>query len=113
MLVPALLEKFSDSKTLVRGAAMKVLRRLMAAGSPAKLLSLVAQGAGHAHARVREEVVNAHILVRPQQHSSCKTNGSHAPAQRPAAGLLPSAPNADGSSRQRLPRARGRHSAKP
>ncbi len=62
--MPPLLEKFSDSKILVRAANMKVLRRLMGAVSPAAVLGLLGAGAAHSSWRVREEVLNAHIMVR-------------------------------------------------
>ncbi|MEW5296966.1 MAG: hypothetical protein WDW36_000208 [Sanguina aurantia] len=65
-IVPALLEKFTDSKVLVRKEAVKVLRRLMAASSPKRVFDLAALGVGHASWRVREEVLNLGIMAMLQ-----------------------------------------------
>lgn len=62
-IIPALLEKFTDSKILVRKEAVKVLRRLMAASSPKKVFDLAALGISHTSWRVREEVLNLGIMV--------------------------------------------------
>lgn len=71
VVVPVLVEKFSDSKELVRGAAMKVLRQLMLSVGPSSVVPLVLASAHHSHWRVREEVVNVCILavlMFPSQH---------------------------------------------
>ncbi|KAG2502218.1 hypothetical protein HYH03_000704 [Edaphochlamys debaryana] len=61
-VVPVLLDKFTDSKILVRGAAMKVIKRLMTACGPGPVLSLLSSGSLHSSYRVREEVLNCHIM---------------------------------------------------
>ncbi len=62
--MPSLLEKFTDSKILVRSANMKVLRKIMGVCPPRTVLDLLSVGMSHQSWRVREEVVNTHILVR-------------------------------------------------
>ncbi|GLI71807.1 hypothetical protein VaNZ11_017199 [Volvox africanus] len=62
-LVPALLEKFADSKVLVRSSIMKLVRRLMAACTPSAVLTLLAAGSSHSNWRVREEVLNTTIMA--------------------------------------------------
>ncbi len=60
----AAVEKLADSKSVVRGLALRMLRRLMAAVRPQPVLEqLAARGGGHASWRVREEVANAHTVV--------------------------------------------------
>ncbi|KAG2432395.1 hypothetical protein HYH02_012966 [Chlamydomonas schloesseri] len=63
VVVPALLEKFTDSKILVRAANMKSIKKLMGATSPAGVLELLALGSSHTSWRVREEVLNTHIMA--------------------------------------------------
>ncbi|KXZ45846.1 hypothetical protein GPECTOR_50g640 [Gonium pectorale] len=63
VVVPALMDKFTDSKILVRSANMKVVRRLMLACTPAVVLELLASGCSHPSWRVREEVLNTHIMA--------------------------------------------------
>lgn len=65
-LVPALLEKFTDSKILVRSADMKVLRKVLGVCSARLVLELLGSGLSHSSWRVREEVVNTHILAMLQ-----------------------------------------------
>jgi hypothetical protein len=67
VLVAAAVERLQDSKAVVRGLTLKMLRRLMAAVRPQPVLDLLAaRGGGHGSWRVREEVVNAHIMVGGQ-----------------------------------------------
>ncbi|KAG2439615.1 hypothetical protein HXX76_004967 [Chlamydomonas incerta] len=63
VVVPALLEKFTDSKILVRAANMKAIKKLMGATSPGGVLELLALGSSHTSWRVREEVLNTHIMA--------------------------------------------------
>lgn len=63
-IIPNLVEKFTDSKILVRTANLKVLKKLMAAVPPQQVLDLLASGMSHSSWRVREEVVNTTIMVR-------------------------------------------------
>lgn len=65
-IIPTLMEKFSDSKVLVRSANLKVLKKLMLATSAHKVLELLEAGMTHTNWRVREEVVNTIIMVRLQ-----------------------------------------------
>ncbi len=63
--MPSLVEKYTDSKILVRTANVKMLKKLMSVCSPAAVLELLAHsGLAHASWRVREEVVNTAIMVR-------------------------------------------------
>ncbi|GIL85496.1 hypothetical protein Vretifemale_14008 [Volvox reticuliferus] len=62
-VVPALLEKFADSKFQVRSSTMKLVRRLMAACTPSAVLALLAAGSSHSNWRVREEVLNTTIMA--------------------------------------------------
>ncbi|GFR42338.1 hypothetical protein Agub_g3246 [Astrephomene gubernaculifera] len=60
----SLLDKLVDSKILVRGANMKLIKRLMHACSPATVLAeLAAAGASKPNCRVREELINVHIMA--------------------------------------------------
>ncbi|GLC41052.1 hypothetical protein PLESTB_000948600 [Pleodorina starrii] len=63
VVVPALQEKFTDSKVQVRSAAMKLVRRLMTACSPGEVLDLMAPGGSHSNWRVRTEVLNMFIMA--------------------------------------------------
>lgn len=64
VLVAAAVERLQDSKAVVRGLTLKMLRRLMAAVRPQPVLDLLAaRGGCHSSWRVREEVINAHIMV--------------------------------------------------
>ncbi|KAF5833410.1 armadillo-type protein [Dunaliella salina] len=62
-IIPNLLEKFTDSKALVRSANFKVLRNLVHASQPKHLVDLLGAGMTHSNWRVREEVINTLIMV--------------------------------------------------
>ena len=63
-IVPCLVEKFTDSKVLVRNATLKVLRTLVTSTQhPNTLVELLAGGLEHPDWHVREEVVNTLIMV--------------------------------------------------
>ncbi len=66
--MPAMFEKYGDSKDMVRGAALKLARRLMGACSPGAVLGLAPTGTSHSNWRVREEVLNTTIMVRARGH---------------------------------------------
>ncbi len=62
--MPSLIEKFTDSKILVRTANLKLLKRIMGSLEPSVVLELLGRGMAHASAKVREEIVNTAIMVR-------------------------------------------------
>eukprot|EP00201_Polytomella_parva_P005862 CAMPEP_0175084752 /NCGR_PEP_ID=MMETSP0052_2-20121109/28248_1 /TAXON_ID=51329 ORGANISM="Polytomella parva, Strain SAG 63-3" /NCGR_SAMPLE_ID=MMETSP0052_2 /ASSEMBLY_ACC=CAM_ASM_000194 /LENGTH=361 /DNA_ID=CAMNT_0016356619 /DNA_START=100 /DNA_END=1185 /DNA_ORIENTATION=- len=62
-IIPGLIEKFSDSKILVRSANMKALKKLMTVTLPRSVLPILSSGLTHSNWRVREEILNTHILV--------------------------------------------------
>ncbi|KAL6762580.1 hypothetical protein V8C86DRAFT_609916 [Haematococcus lacustris] len=68
-IIPNLVEKFSDSKILVRNANLRVLKQLLVAPHTHTVLRLLACGMSHSSWRVREEVINTAImaLLQPTQ----------------------------------------------
>ena len=73
-IVPSLVEKFTDSKIIVRTANLKCLRVLMAATSPRLVLEQLGSGMVHASWRVREEIVNTIIMVSRQRALSVRAS---------------------------------------
>ncbi|EFJ52893.1 hypothetical protein VOLCADRAFT_86333 [Volvox carteri f. nagariensis] len=63
VVAPALLEKFADSKILVRSATMKLVRRLMNACTPGAVLAVLGPAISNSNWRVREEVLNTFIMA--------------------------------------------------
>lgn len=86
VVVPALLEKFTDSKILVRAANMKAIKKLMGATSPGGVLELLALGSSHTSWRVREEVLNTHIMVGTVGVGEERWEGRGGEGKRMAAG---------------------------
>lgn len=72
------MEKFTDSKVLVRSANLKVLKKLMAVTQPRAVLELLGAGMSHSSWRVREEVVNAGIMVSASRMPASCTVRMHA-----------------------------------
>ena len=62
-ILPNLVDKFSDAKSMVRAANHKIIKRLMLLTSPMQVLDLMGSGMQHPSMMVREEVVNACIAV--------------------------------------------------
>jgi hypothetical protein len=62
-IVPTLIEKFADSKVMVRTASLKVLKQLHMLVGPQKVIEHVTNGMRHSNWVVREGVVNACIMV--------------------------------------------------
>ena len=69
-MVPGLIEKFTDSKILVRNANMKVLKKLMLVAPPRQVLDLLCSGMSHSSSRVREDVLNSFIAVSQTYHAT-------------------------------------------
>eukprot|EP00195_Chlamydomonas_chlamydogama_P001663 CAMPEP_0202916712 /NCGR_PEP_ID=MMETSP1392-20130828/69262_1 /ASSEMBLY_ACC=CAM_ASM_000868 /TAXON_ID=225041 /ORGANISM="Chlamydomonas chlamydogama, Strain SAG 11-48b" /LENGTH=1484 /DNA_ID=CAMNT_0049609237 /DNA_START=160 /DNA_END=4614 /DNA_ORIENTATION=+ len=68
-IIPNLIEKFTDSKIIVRSANIKVLKRLMAVASPKQVLDQLTSGLSHSSWRVREEIVNTVIMALLQHNT--------------------------------------------
>lgn len=76
--MPNLVEKFTDSKILVRSANMKLLKKLMGSTSTKAVCEQLYGGMNHSSWRVKEEVLNSTIMVGVTRASTWSQGDMHA-----------------------------------
>ncbi|GAX73544.1 hypothetical protein CEUSTIGMA_g995.t1 [Chlamydomonas eustigma] len=69
-IMPNLVDKFSDTKSMVRAANAKIIRRMMTLTSHQEVLDLLATNMQHPNALVREEIINTCTTVILQPENS-------------------------------------------